>query len=264
MPAGFQSWTDGNISQITDVDIFFTLSVKSTTSGAVWSQEGGNSGFTDVTFSGYSISDAPMLALKGPGSWATLQASTGSSLTFRIFSVSIASPITYYLFTNRRPPVNASKAGLEVYNSAGQIVYASDTLIARPMGVFSGDLFGSSSYSGQPISGRDIAHVPIKMGSYSYQTDTYAGLGSCFVGGPGGPAGYSATRDTGFQRSAIAASTGSLVSAPRAGQVIISNVYCSTSPFAPPSSSGGSLNYQPPDLAKILLALVDFSRLALR
>jgi hypothetical protein len=241
MPAGFQSWTDGNIAQITDVDIFFTLAIKGTTAGVTWVQEGNNSGYYDLVISGYSLSDAPMLALKGPGSWHTLIAATGSSLTFRIFRVG-SGDITYYFFTNRRPAVNASKSGLEVYNSAGQIVYASDTLIARPMGVFSGALFGSSSYAGQSISGRDIAHVPIKQGTYSFQNDDFGGLGSCTA--PGGISGYSLTRTTGFQRSAIAASTGSIASAPRASQVTLANIFCSTS-FSPDvSSSASALSYE--------------------
>jgi hypothetical protein len=241
MPAGFQSWTNEDFAQITDADIFFTLSVKGTTDGVIWQQEGNNSAYCTVVFSGYSLSDAPMIAMKGPGSWATLQSSSELSLTFRIFSVSTSSPITYYLFTNRRPPTNASKSGLEVYNSDGQIVYASDTLIARPMGVFSGELFGSSSYSGQPINGRDIAHVPIKMGSYSFSNNIYGNLGSCST--PQGP-GYSLTQTTGFQRSAIATATGNISSAPRFSQVTISNIFCSPT-FSPnTSSSGGSLNYQ--------------------
>jgi len=242
MPAGFQSWTDGNIAQITDVDIFFTLSLKGTTAGVSWVQEGNNSGSYDLVISGYSLSDAPMLALKGPGSWHTLIAATGSSLTFRIFRVGPSGDITYYFFTNRRPPVNASETGLEVYNAAGQVVYASDTLIARPMGVFSGNLFGSSSYSGQPIAGRDIAHVPIKQGTYSFQNDDYGNLGSCTV--PGGISGYSLSRTTGFQRSAISVSTGSIASNPRESQVTLANMFCSPS-FSPDiSSSGSALSYQ--------------------
>lgn len=242
MPAGFQSFTDTGVDQIVDSDIFFTLSVKGTTAGATWSQEGGNSGFTDVTFSGYSLADAPMIALKGPGSWATLQSSTGSSLTFRIFNTSVPDVVTYYLFTNRRPPVNASKCGLEVYNSAGQIVYGSDTLIARPLGVFSGELFGSSAYSGAPIAGRDLAHVPIKQGTYSFLANDYGNLGSCTL--PGGIPGYSLTQTTGFQRSALVASVGSISSNPRASTVTIGNIFCSASFNPDTSGSNSALSYK--------------------
>lgn len=242
MPAGFQSWTDGNIAQITDTDIFFTLSAKGSSAGVSWIQEGNNSGYYDLVFSGYSLSDAPMLALSGAsGSWHTMISATPSSLTFRIFSVLIGT-VTHYLFTNRRPSTNASKSGLEVYNSSGQVVYASDTLIARPMGVFSGDLFGSSSYSGQSIAGRDIAHVPIKQGTYSFSNDDYGNLGSCTV--PGGLSGYSLTTTTGFQRSAIATSTGSISSVPRSSQVTIGNIYCAPSFIPDRSNSNSALSYQ--------------------
>lgn len=240
MPAGFQSLADGIHTQLTNEDVYFTLSAKGVISG-VWSQEGNNSGFVDIVLSGYSLADVPMFALKSAsGTWSTLIADTASSLTYRVFRVGGAD-VNYFLFTNRSPSPNASKAGIELYKPNGQLVFASDTLIARPMGIFSGNLFGSSSYSGQPLAGKEIAHVPMKQGTYSYQNDVYGNLGSCLL--PGGINGYSLTRTTGWQRSAVSVGVGSVSHAPRFSQVTLGNMFCS-SVFTPnTNSSGGALSY---------------------
>lgn len=214
MPAGFQFWVEDldDVIQLADDEQFFSLFEKGVeTDAQSWSQEGNNSGYRDVVISSFSTSDAPMMAVRSDsgGTWCSLIDTANGDLTYRIFRTG-SGDVEWYLFAKKAPSLNASNLGLELWDENGNLVFASDMPPARPVGIYS-----DSGYSGLPLTGRKLAHAPMKEYRFSYRSITYAGIGSCQLGD--GPA-YQHYEETGWTRSAIAVGGSSVSESNRSTQ----------------------------------------------
>lgn len=176
------------------------------TSDGGWVQEGGNSGQRDFSVSipesvGYNV----MIALRSSqGCWAELVSRSGQTLNYRIFMVG-SGTVQYFIYSDAPPPANPSRRGLELYHQ-GRRTYASDYQPMLPLGIFSGANV-SGSYSGIPLSGRRVAHVPVKAYSFSQRSMSYAGQGSCNAGAL---PGWQVYQQESWTRSAIIAFSGSV------------------------------------------------------
>ncbi|QSX32631.1 hypothetical protein JYB87_12820 [Shewanella avicenniae] len=197
MPTGLQVMLGGTATtQITNEDVYFSLFSKGIlTNQLSWAQEGNNSSVYELTINGVTADDEPMLALRcAGGTWAELASSTPNSVKYLIYRVGTAD-VLWYLFTAKSPA--AITDGLELYDIDGNVIFNSGHPIARPLGTFSND-----GYSGLDLTGRTLAHVPMKMGATAYRFFTHGSLGSCMSGGA--YPGYQTYQTEGWQRSAIA------------------------------------------------------------
>ncbi len=237
MAAGFRCLTDDGYLQITDSQIYFRqegkASLDASTSG--WGQYGNQGGsFRDVTFTGPSLSDAPMLALSSAaGTWAKLIASSAGSLTYRITRTG-AQVVDMYLFSARRPPATGGE--FRLYDDSGNCIVNNAYPIARPIGMLTRD-----GYSGVSVAGRKCAHVPLKQETATYNLYQSNGLGSCTFNGQ--PA-YQITNTTGWIEGQVIATTGQV-----AGQTLRSvigpvNYQCMQSNSPPIGSNFASVEWQ--------------------
>ncbi len=193
MPTGLQVMLGGTATtQITNEDVYFSLFRKGiVTSQATWSQEGGNSAYYDLTVTGVTMEDEPMLALRCTGgTWHEVISNAANSVTWRIYRTG-GGDVLWYLFTAKSP--EAITFGLELYDINGQVIFNSGHPIARPLGVFA-----NGNYSGIDLAGRTLAHVPMKMSYYSYRLVTYR-----YPVNMGGYDQYWVFQQTGWSRSAI-------------------------------------------------------------
>ena len=176
MAVGFQSFTDNGVAQLTDQEVFFYLKEKRTMT-SFSQQEFANSGFDDYTFSKPSNSDF-MLGLKcdGAGTWYHVTSVSSTSVTFRVYRTATTNDVTGYFFTTGNPP--SSSGGLELFNSSGNRVFSSDYPVVRVAGVLS-----ENGYIGTSVSGKQLAHVPMKEGRFYSINRTFGGFGTCKIGG---------------------------------------------------------------------------------
>lgn len=253
MPTGLEVFLPDGSIKLTNEDPILSLRDSGVISdSAGWSQEGTNSGYFDVTVYGIQISSAPMIAVRSSssiGTWAHIQGSSTGAVTFRIYRTGSGS-VEWFVFSPPEPaylhpPTNPSNSGLELYNSSNQLVFASETPVARPIGIYS-----NSGYSGLSLSGRTLAHAPIKQRTYSYTNYTHAGLGSCNIGGQQGYQQYS---ETGWSRTAISVSGSSVNTANRFSQFGPVPTSCSLSQPSTPSFSRIS-----PEFSSLILDVSNF------
>lgn len=208
MPAGFQSFTaDNNVTQLTNDGIFFSLVTKGVLTGSEsWGQEGQNSATHSMTISGATLADRPLLALHSTtrSTWATLTSSDSNSVTYTVAATN-SGIIEWFLFSMKDPLPNPSKSGLELRRDNGTLCFASDFPPVLPLGIIDND-----GYTGISVSGRKVAHIPIKESHYQFNNYTYAGVGSCLTGGQPGSLQY---LHFGFARSSVTAGMGVIAAA---------------------------------------------------
>lgn len=202
MPAGFQSFTNDGVTQLTNDGIFFSLVNKGILTGSEsWGQEGQNSAQHEMTISGVSKIDQPLLALHSTtrNTWSTLTADSANSVTFTVYATG-SGIIEWFLFSLKDPQANPSRSGLELRRDDGTLCFASDFPPVLPMGVID-----NNGYSGIPISDRKLAHISLTESYLRYRNVTYGGLGSCLQGGM---QGYRETVQEGWGRSTVFAGMG--------------------------------------------------------
>lgn len=242
MGVGFRSVVDGfNVTQITNEDFNFSLFAQGVLDNTGWASEGGgNSGYRDLVISGYAVADGPMMAISSASAvWCNIVSTAGGNLTYRIFRVG-SDNVEWFFFTKKSPTDISPGAGLRLYKKVGGVrvlTYSSLFPVARPIGIYEDGV-----YSGISITGRKLAIVPIKQRTYSYNTYTAGGLGSCTA--PGGFAAYQFYNAFGYSRTAIIASVGVLSTNNRFQNVGPIPYICSLSPFPSPSSSSLSDGYK--------------------
>lgn len=199
MVAFLRSYTDDDVVQISDDRIYFSSEASGSidNNGSEWSATSVPQVMQrTLTINGVGPSDNPMFALTSSNvsTWAYLDSSTSSSVTYRIYRSGSSSPggtISWWLFSTNPPPAPSSGAAIVLRNASNRRVYSSDTPIARVLGIYD-----ENGYQGNPTSGKALAHVPLKLGKSSY-TNYYSGdLGSCNQGTSGGP-GYQRYVQTG-------------------------------------------------------------------
>lgn len=203
MAALIETWTDDGHLQITDDQIYFILEQKVSFDGSNtgWGQYGNSGGTSrDVTFSGITLADAPMVAINSEAvTWARLISSTPTSLTYRI-SRGSSLAVNIFLFSKRRPPNDSGLVCL--YADDGGCIFNSDFKVARPLGNYT-----QAGYSGIPIAGRTLAHVPQKLETANFNLFQNQGLGSCTINGN---AAYQVTNTTGWSEVHVRAGVGVL------------------------------------------------------
>lgn len=170
MIAGFQSLHDDYTVQLTDEQVYFRFITKGVVSNSTsdWTTENGGSTVSnywtiDLFVPGLAVNHAPMLAIHAPASgvWAYMSSSLNGGITWRLTSSNPTLPIEYFVFANTPPPTNPSRCGLELFADDGvTLLYASDTKIARPLGMYDG------IYHGDNLAGKKLAFVPIKQYRY--------------------------------------------------------------------------------------------------
>jgi hypothetical protein len=201
MAALIEVYSGDDHLQLSDEQIYFRLEgkVELDASTAGWAQYG-NGSFRDVTFTGPSAADWPMLALSSDaGTWAKLIASSAGSLTYRITRTA-AQAVTLFLFSARRPPDDVGE--LIIYADYPVVAFNSSYPVARPLGTYS-----ATGYKGVPIAGRRLAHVPQKQETASFNLFQNQGLGTCTFNGQ--PA-YNITNRTGWAERQVVAGNAAL------------------------------------------------------
>lgn len=244
MPAGFIARTDTGIIQISDQEIHFSLMDRGTLPSSGWAPEtgtssGGASEQIDLIISGFSTADAPMLAISSArGTWAEIISSTSSGITYRIYRrVTSESPVVDWYFFSKKSPPASTGAAMIIRNESNQIVFSSNYPPARVLGIFNQD-----GYSGAPITGKKLAHIPVKQRSTGFLSVTFAGIGSCTMGGS--VPGYQHYRAEGSGRSSVYATVGDVgFGGYRGFQTGALPVFCSPSQ-QPQSNSYDSLTYE--------------------
>lgn len=233
MTAGVEVIHDEGRVQLSHDFTYFNLFTKIVLSGTGgWSQFGTTGSYQDVTVSGIGMADVPMPALSSAaGTYCNRIASTGSSVTWRIYRVSSGNhPVTLYVFTVTAPVVSGYNGGLEIYGPDGVLRFSDSGKWCSILGVFENDV-----YTGKSRSGRSCAHVPQKQITSQYNLFTVGGLGSCVQ--PGGTAGYQVYQQSGWSRSVIVCNGDALSRTQVAMQTSTVPVQCSPSPVGPISTS---------------------------
>lgn len=186
MSAGFICRTDDGVIQVSDSDVHFNLFEKGLLPNTGWTVEPDTSGAGyafqyDLTITGYSLLDSPMLAISSKrGTWHSLLGSTSNSLTFRIYRLlqgDTDDTVRWFLFSRKIIPPHSGSA-IKIRNSSGDIVFSDSYPPARILGKID-----QNGYIGLPVSGKICAHVPVKQLVASYR-DLFSGqYGSCMSGG---------------------------------------------------------------------------------
>lgn len=135
MPVGAEFYTDSGVIQINDQYPVIQLRQKGSlvatidhpadpTPGVGWSSK-----YVDVSYSGAN----PFIALNSSGCYSSVLSTvrSGSNWTFRVLVTSKTTDFSfnYYIFDN--PPQTSLGYGLEVRNSAGQIVFSSNYGVSK-------------------------------------------------------------------------------------------------------------------------------------
>lgn len=231
MSAGFICRTEDGVVQVSDADVHFSLFQKGTLPETGWTLEADTSGEGyafqyNLTITGHSLSDSPMLAISSKrGTWHSLVDSTSNSLTFRIYRVLQGSPddtVRWFLFSRKVIPPH-SGSPIKIRNASGDIVFSGSYPPARILGKID-----QNGYSGLPVAGRLCAHVPVKQGVSSFRTLFSGQYGSCMTSGS--YPGYQVYESRLSSRTSIIASDSSAIAGPNRGLNIQAiALYCSPS-----------------------------------
>lgn len=217
MSAGFICRTEDGVVQVSDTDVHFNLFEKGVLPSTGWTLESDTSGAGyafqyNLTITGYSLSDSPMLAISSKrGTWHSLLSSTSNSLTFRIYRLVQGDPddtVRWFLFSRKVIPPH-SGSPIKIRNANGDIVFSGSYPPARILGKLD-----QNGYSGLPVAGRLCAHVPVKQGVSSFRTIFSGQYGSC--SSPAGP-GYQVYESRLSTRTSIIAADSLAITGPNRG-----------------------------------------------